>query len=100
MTVMETAQLSAEVPSLLFFDSGEEYPEDGNFECRFDGGELRPAESNPAGIVAVITAALLAGGLIGPGSVVTAARPARVLSRWRMAGLTGLMNGRDLTLFR
>lgn len=46
-------------------------------------------------IVAVIFGALLACGLLGEGSRVTAIRPVRAANPWKLAGIMDLMAGRN-----
>lgn len=50
-------------------------------------------------IIAAISAALLACGLLSERSVITAIRPAGKASPWKMAGILDLMAGRELIRF-
>lgn len=63
------------------------FPHEYNEFCR---DEMEPS------IVAAISGALLACGLLGDSSVITAIKPLAVSKAWKKAGIMDLMAGRDL----
>lgn len=89
-----------QLKSLLFFDKEEE-EEQASEGVTFEETtwETGSAGAGPE-IVAILAAALIAGGLMDKRSVITAVRPDAEGVAWRKAGLRDLMICRDLNSFR
>lgn len=93
-----------QLKSILFFETEEEEELDSEWatldetagEVFEETGSIWPGPE----IIAILAAALIAGGFMDKNSVITAVRPAAKSSAWKMAGVRDLMNGRDLRLFR
>lgn len=80
-------------PSLSFRDDSEEE----NYSLKKEDC-LHNTQEEPSRylIIAAVSAALLACGLLHEGSVITAIRPVGSTNPWKMAGIIDLMAGREL----